>query len=169
MALRKFLTFAVLALSLTAALASSVLAQQTGSTGAQDEQQQQGREGKRVRRGRGHGFGLLRGLRELNLSDAQREQVRAIFTRFAETIRPQREQLQQLREQKRDGNVTADVRERAQALRAQIDEYEKAMRVEILGVLTPEQRTRFEAMEQERKTRRDEMRRRRQSAQPNTK
>lgn len=165
MALRKTLTFSVLALAITLAFGASVFAQQPQTGSADAQKQQQGREGKRRGGPRGPGFGM-RGLRELNLSETQREQARAIFARFAETIRPQREQLMQLREQKREGTATADAEERAKAIRAQIHESEKAMRVELLGILTQEQRARLEEMEQERKARRDEMRKRRQSVQP---
>jgi Spy/CpxP family protein refolding chaperone len=162
MALRKFLTLTLMALGLTLAFSASVFAQQPGDLDSQE--QRQGREGKR-RGGRRGGPGFaMRGLRELNLSDAQRQQVRAILDRFAANIQPQREQLMQLREQKRAGNASAG--ERAKELRAQIHEYEKAMRVEIMGILTQEQRTKMEAMEQERKARRDQMRQRRQSDQP---
>jgi Spy/CpxP family protein refolding chaperone len=101
-------------------------------------------------------------LRELNLTDAQKEQVRAIFDRFAASVRPQREQLMQLREQKKAGNAPADAEERAKALRSQIHDAEKAAHAELLTILTPEQRARLDEMEKERKARRDEMRKRRE-------
>jgi Spy/CpxP family protein refolding chaperone len=163
MALRKTLTFIVLALGLTLAFAASAFAQRPQQDGVAQPQQQREREGRR-RRG-GPGFGL-RGLRELNLSDAQREQARAIFERFAVSMRPQREQLMQLREQRRDGNATADVEARAKELRAQIHESEKAMRAELMSILTQEQRTKLEAVQKERKERRDERRQRRGGYQP---
>ena len=167
MAVKKPFTFAALAVSLMLALGAYAFGQQTQqqprSGGAQ---QQEGREGRGRREGRGGpGFGM-RGLRELNLSDAQREQAHAIFQRFSETIRPQREQLMELRKQSRDGNAPADAEEKAKTLRAQIRESEKAMRTELLGILTPEQRTKLEEIEKEQKARRDEMRQRRESSQP---
>jgi Spy/CpxP family protein refolding chaperone len=169
MALRKTLTFAALALGLTLAFSAHAFAQQPQPQSGDSQQQQQERGGRRrggPRGERGEGFGMLRGLRELNLSEAQQQQARAIFDRFAANIRPQREQLMQLREQSRAGNAAADTEERAKALRAQIHESEKAMRAELLTILTPEQRTQLEQTEKERKARRDEMRQRRESAQP---
>jgi Spy/CpxP family protein refolding chaperone len=167
MALRKTLISAALALGLTLAFSAHAFAQQPQSGDSQ--QQQQEREGRRrggPRGERGAGFGMLRGLRELNLSDGQQQQARAIFERFAANIRPQREQLMQLREQSSAGNTAADTEERAKALRGQIRESEKAMRAELLTILTPEQRTQLEQTEKERKARRDQMRQRRESAQP---
>jgi Spy/CpxP family protein refolding chaperone len=164
MALKKSLTFLALALGLTLAFAASAFAQQPQSGGAAQPQQRE-RDGRRRGGPGGPGF-RLRGLRELNLSDAQREQARAIFERFATSIRPQREQLMQLREQKRAGNAPADAAERAKALRSQIHESEKAMHTELLGILTQEQRAKLQEIQNERKARRDEMRQRRQGDQP---
>jgi Spy/CpxP family protein refolding chaperone len=167
MVVRKSLTFAALAFGLMLAFGAYAFGQQTqqqpGNGGAQ---QREGREGRGRREGRGGaGFGM-RGLRELNLSDAQREQAHAIFERFGASIRPQREQLMELRKQSRDGNAPADAEERAKTLRAQIRESEKAMRTELMGILTPEQRTRLEEIEKEQKARRDQMRQRREGSQP---
>jgi Spy/CpxP family protein refolding chaperone len=168
MVVRKSLTFAALAFGLTLCFGAYAFGQQTQQQQPRNgggAQQQEGREGRGRRGPGGPGFGL-RGLRELNLSDAQREQAHAIFERFATSIRPQREQLMELRKQSRDGNAPADAEERAKTLRAQIRESEKAMRTELMGILTPEQRTRLEEMEKERKARRDQMRQRREGSQP---
>ena len=166
MVVRKPLTFAAFAFSLMLVFSAYAFGQQTQqqprSGGAQ---QQEGREGRGRRGQGGPGFGM-RGLRELNLSDAQREQAHAIFERFSETIRPQREQLMELRKQSRDGNAPADAEEKAKTLRVQIRESEKAMRTELMGILTPEQRAKWEEMEKEQKARRDQMRQRREGSQP---
>ncbi len=166
MAVKKSLTFAALAFGLTLAFGAYAFAQQPQQQPLGGGAQQEGREGRRGRGPGGPGFGMRGPLRELNLSDAQREQAHAIFERFSASIRPQREQLIELRKQSRDGNAPADAEERAKALRAQIGEAEKAMRTELLGILTPEQRTKLEEMEKERKARRDEMRQRREGPRP---
>ena len=167
MALRKTLTFAGMALGLTLALGAPVFAQQPQDG---DSQQQQRERGGRRRGGpRDKAFGMGRALRALNLSEAQQQQVRSIMDRYGAATRPQREQLRQLREQFREGQPTDDVKERAKALRAQLHESGKAMRAEILGVLTQEQRTQLEQMEAERKSRRDAWRQKRQGGgQPET-
>lgn len=164
MALRKNLMGVGLALGLVLICGAAAFAQQPQG---QETQRQQGERGERRRGGpRGEGFGMMRGLRELNLSDAQQQQARAIFERFAANIKPQREQLMQLREQYKDGNAPADAEQKAKALREQIHASEKAMQTELLGILTPEQRTQFEQMQKDRKAKRDEMRKRREGGQP---
>lgn len=165
MSLRKTLMSVGLALGLVIAFGAAAFAQQPQGGDAQ-QQRQQGREGRRRGGPGGEGFGMMRGLRELNLTDAQQQQARAIFDRFNANIKPQREQLMQLREQYKDGNAPADAQERAKALRDQIHESEKAMRTELLGILTPEQRTKLEQVEKERKARREEMRQRKEGGQP---
>jgi len=159
MSLRKKLTGALVALGLTLTFgASAALAQQPQNDSATQQQgAPEGREfGRRKGRGMRRGFGTLRALRELNLTDAQQQQVRAVVDRFVASIEPQREQLKQLREQGRDGvEPSADVQEKARALRQQIHQSEQNMRTEILALLTAEQRTRLEQIEQERKARRE--------------
>ena len=157
-----------LALGLVISFGAAAFAQQPqGGDAQQQQQRQQGREGRRRGGpGGGEGFGMMRGLRELNLSDAQQQQARAIFERFNASTKPQREQLMQLREQFEAGNAPADAQERVKALREQIHESAKAMNAELLGILTPEQRTKFEQMQKERKARRDEMRQRKEGEQP---
>lgn len=162
--LRKTLTFAALALGVTLAFGANAFAQQQG--GDSQQQQQQKREGRRRGGPRGADFGMMRGLRELNLTEAQQQQVRAVFDRFNASIKPQRDQLMALRDQFEAGNAPADAQERVKALRAQIHESSKSMRAEILSILTPEQRTKLEQTEKERKARRDEMRQRREGNQP---
>jgi protein CpxP len=155
-----------LALGLVITFGAAAFAQQPQGGDAQQQQRQQGREGRRRGGPGGEGSGMMRGLRELNLSDAQQQQARAIFDRFNTSTKPQREQLMQLREQFEAGNAPADAQERVKALREQIHESAKAMNTELLGILTPEQRTKFEQMQKERKARRDEMRQRKEGGQP---
>ncbi|HEY0322765.1 MAG TPA: Spy/CpxP family protein refolding chaperone [Pyrinomonadaceae bacterium] len=165
MALRKTLTFGALTLGLTLAFGAHAFAQQQPQSGDSNPQQRE-RGGRRRGGPRGEEFGMMRGLRELNLTEAQQQQVRAVFERFNTNIKPQREQLMALREQFEAGNAPADAQERAKALRAQIHESAKAMNAEIQGILTQEQRAKLEQIKQERKSRRDQMRQRREGAQP---
>lgn len=165
MALRKTLTFAALALGLTLAFGANAFAQQQPQSGDSQQQQKRGERRRGGPRG-GEGFGMMRGLRDLNLTEAQQQQVRAVFERFNASTKAQRDQLMALREQFEAGNAPADAQDRVKALRAQIHESSKAMRAEILSILTPEQRTKLEQTEKERKSRRDEMRQRREGTQP---
>ncbi len=132
------------------------------------EQRAQLEQFKQERRARGHRGGKgMRGerargfMRGLELTEAQRQQMSAIRQRFTETIKPQREALRQLREEQRNNSSGTDNGERAQALRAQIGEASKAMREEMLNVLTPAQRTQIEQQKQEMQNRREQFRQRR--------
>ncbi len=124
----------------------------------------EGREGHERREGREgrEGMGQMRLLRELNLTDAQKQQAHAIMERFAASTKTQREELRQLREQKEQGTLTADAKARAEALRAQLAASNKNMHNELLAILTPDQRAKLEKLEKEHKSeRRENMRERR--------
>jgi Spy/CpxP family protein refolding chaperone len=130
----------------------------------QQEDGQMRREGLRGERGgkRGdrHMAGMMRLLREVNLTDAQDLQVRAALERFAESTKPQREAFRQLHEQgdEQQGAPSAETREQARRLRGELREAMQRTRTEILAILTPEQRTKFEQLEQERKARHEQWR-----------
>ena len=142
------------------------LAQQSTAT-AEDEgsQQQTERMGKRWHR-RGHGMrGGMRMFRELDLSDAQKQQASAIIERYKESTKPQREEMRQLYQQERQsatGTVDTQAQTRAEALRAEMRESYKRMQDELLTLLTPDQRAKWEQLQQERKARHEERRARRQ-------
>jgi len=164
MHLRKFV-FGVLG---TILLGGTVLAQQpqTPSTAPDDAQRQQrmeqrlerhrermksreGREGERMgRRGR---MGRMMG--ELNLSEEQRQQSRAIVQRRLEATKSQREELFRLREKRIAGTFSADDEARAKALHQEIRNSMAGVREEMQSVLTAEQKARLEQLKQERKER----------------
>lgn len=155
-----------------ACLATTAVAQQT-ATGQQDNapesMQREGRRGPRGKGRRDHRMmGMMRGgLRDLNLTEAQQQQARAIFERFGESVRPQREALQQLRTQAEQGASAEDIAGRAKQLRGEIREAMKGARSELVNILTPEQRAKFEQAQQERKARHEERRGRRRAQEEN--
>ena len=104
---------------------------------------------------------MLHVLRQLDLTEAQQQQARAIVENHLAAIKPQREELLKLREQSKEGTNETDVQSRAQALRAQIHESAQNMRSQLLALLTPDQRARLDQMEMEHKARREQMRERR--------
>lgn len=126
------------------------------------------REGRSHERGDRTGFAGFRGLRELNLSDEQRQQQRAIVQRHLESIKAQREELIKLGEKRQEGKLTAEDGARAKALRQEIHNSMLAAHTEIESILTPEQRAKFEQLKTERKARHDEMLKRRQEHLDNT-
>src|SRR6266536_4328603 len=109
-----------------------------------------------------HGGDEFRGMRELNLTEDQRQQQRAIAQRHLETTKSQREELFKLREKRTQGTFTANDELRAKALRQELQSSMQNMHSEIEAILTPEQRTKLEKIRAEQKTRRDEMRKRHQ-------
>jgi protein CpxP len=168
------LTTAGLTLGLAMAFGTLAFAQTTPQprpdSGASQQQQRRGGErgmGKRHgRMGEGRenheGMGALRLMRELELTDAQKQQARAIMERYAASTKTQREEMRGLREQKEQGTLTADAKAKAKAARMQLTESNKNMHNELLAILTPEQRAKFEKIEKERKSeRRENMRERR--------
>lgn len=130
-------------------------------TDAQKQEKREWRKGKRD--GMGKGFrrgGGMRGFRDLNLTDDQKAKIRTIM----ESNRPDqalREEMQTIRQAKRDGTMTAEQQERLKTLRGQFKTKHEAVQQQILAVLTPEQRQQFEAKKAEMKLKREEFRKQR--------
>ncbi len=106
---------------------------------------------RKGRRGSGGGMGHL--LRELNLSDEQRQQSRAFMQRRLESTKAQREELFKLREKRIAGTFTAEDKARARALHQEMRATMEAGRTEMAGILTAEQKARLEELKKERKAR----------------
>jgi len=103
---------------------------------------------------RGPGMGRLP--HELNLSDAQREQSRAIMQRRLEGTKVQREELFKLREKRIAGTFSAEDGARAKALHEEIRASMAGARTEMESVLTAEQKAKLEGLKAERKTRHEQ-------------
>lgn len=118
----------------------------------------EGMEGQRLgRRG-----GMDRMMRELNLSEEQRQQSRAIIQRRLQGTKSQREELFRLREKRIDGTFSAEDEARAKALHQEIRNSMVGVREEMAGVLTAEQKARLEQRQQERKERMEQRKKERQ-------
>jgi Spy/CpxP family protein refolding chaperone len=155
-------------LGLAASLSAPVFAQQPGpSAPGPDTHRDERGDGPHQRGRRGGDMAFMRILRELNLTAAQAAQARTIAENHMAAIKPQREELFKLREQREQGADQADVSARAKELREQIQESTKNMRAQLLAILTAEQRAKFDQMEKEFKARRDEMRERHRDRQEN--
>lgn len=101
-------------------------------------------------------------MRELNLSEEQRQQSRAIVQRRLEATKSQREELFRLREKRIAGTFSAEDEVRAKALHQEIRNSMIGVREEMQGVLTTEQKARFEQLKQERKERMEQRKKERQ-------
>src|SRR2546423_15722814 len=90
------------------------------------------------------GCGMLRGVRQLNLTDQQKQQMRSI--RQAQSTQAQREEMRQLMEKRRAGTLTAQDETRAKELRQQLMQSRQGVRTQMMNVLTAEQKAKLEEM-----------------------
>ena len=154
MLLKRILSASLALLALTAITYAQQ--QQFPAEESQVSTQKETREGRRHgRMGRHRGFAPMR---ELNLTEEQRAQQRAILQRQLGVTKAQREELFKLREKRFAGALTAEDEARIQELRRELRDSMQSIRTEMQGVLTAEQRTRLDELDTERKARRDEMR-----------
>ena len=128
-----------------------------GRRGREGRMDRPGRMGKAGERG-GRGMGR-RALERLNLSDAQRGQLREIEARYGQSFKTQHQELRQLMETRRaGGTLTTEQQQRAQQLRTEARANGERMRAEILALLTTEQRDQLKRMREEGEARRKERR-----------
>ena len=152
---------------LTATLAgglSAVGLAQTATPQDGPEARAERREGRRQLRGmrRQHRRAGLRALQRLNLTDAQRERMRAAAHSLREANKDERAELRELMILRRGGGqLTADQQARARSLTQSLRESRKGLRQEMLGALTDEQRTQLEQWKKERRERREQLRQQR--------
>lgn len=163
---RVSLVAGLLALLSMAAFAQTRAPQQGGT----DAEGRRGRvdEERRMRGGRhgeaGGGGGRRggmerRALRRLNLSEAQRGQLREIEARYGQGFKGQHHELRQLIELRRSGaTLTPEQEQRAQQLRTEARGNAERLHAEILGILTPEQRDQLRRMREEGEARRRQRR-----------
>lgn len=108
--------------------------------------------------GMGRHGGMGRLVRELNLTEQQLQQRRAIMERRLESTKVQREELFRLGEKRTAGAFTADDEARAKALHQELRSSMESVRSEMDAVLTSEQKAKLEQLENERKQEREQRR-----------
>ncbi len=164
--------FAVVAFSITFASAQDTNTnQENDSTQKQEMREGRGgrgfgrRGGDKGMRGGRHGGDkmMLRALGQLNLSDAQKQQIRGISETYKTSTQTQREELRSLGMKKRDGIITADEQTRFKEIRTQLKTSGEQMHNSVLAVLTAEKRAQLEQMKEEMKKRKMERRQNRQN------
>ncbi|HLL17054.1 MAG TPA: Spy/CpxP family protein refolding chaperone [Pyrinomonadaceae bacterium] len=151
---------------LTALLSIAAFAQTPAPQNDGDGEGRGGRMGERrvgrgERRGEGGGRGMMerRALGRLNLSDAQRNRIREIEARYAESLHAEHLEIRRLIELRQQGvTLTPEQRERVQELRGQLRDSAEKMHNEFLALLTPEQRDQLKRMREEGKERRRQRR-----------
>ena len=148
---------------LTAALGAAVVIGMAGVAGAQspvrpDSARWNGRHGQMQAGGR-EGQGKF--MKELNLTDAQKTRIKAIHTKYEPQFKALRDQstaqFGPMRQNRQKGDTTAATRARFQQAREQFGQRSMAIRgqenTEIRGILTADQRTKWDAAQAQRKQR----------------
>ena len=121
-----------------------------------------GRGGKHGRHGGELG---ARFAEKLNLTDAQKEQIRAFTQSFRQDnqafFEAHRDTMKQLREAKQAGDQARvdALKPTLQSQRTELKQRREALKQQILAILTPEQRAQYEALKAERGERRKRNRR----------
>jgi Spy/CpxP family protein refolding chaperone len=158
MSSRKLWSRVLLTAGLALAFTGGAVAQQTPPGGDQQEGQSgagdRGPRGRREGGPRNGGPGMMRVFEELNLSDTQKQQVAEIRKSSDETLRPKREELRRLQSQSESGPLSAEDQAKRDQLRADLKAGQQKTHDAIVAVLTPEQRTKLEQLEQQRKANR---------------
>ncbi|HVQ38543.1 MAG TPA: Spy/CpxP family protein refolding chaperone [Pyrinomonadaceae bacterium] len=119
------------------------------------------RHSGRERMGR-RGPGLRDAIRGVDLTEAQRAQIRSITQRRLEATKSQRDELSKLREKRIAGTFSAEDGARAKALHEEIRTAMEGVRAETAAVLTSEQKARIEQRQKERKANREQRMKERQ-------
>ena len=161
MSLRNKLMGAAITAALVSMLGVNALAQEPqGPTPDRNRPDRVGRRGGMEGRDklRGREMGKRRFLRELDLTDAQRAQIRAAAERNREATKTQRQELRQLAEKRRSGTLTTAEEARIRALRDAIRTSMQNNHANLLGILTPEQKTKLEQIKNQRQERHKELR-----------
>ncbi len=107
------------------------------------------------------GGGIMRGFKQLNLTEAQKQQIHSIL----EANKPDKssfEAIRPLMEAKRNGTLTEEQKQQLESFRAQQKQKHDLVRQQVLGVLTTEQVAQLEKMKEEMKQKREERKQMRQ-------
>jgi Spy/CpxP family protein refolding chaperone len=156
MFLGKKFTIAGLMLGLAGGAA---VAQQTGAANpATGAQQPRPALQRRMMRRRAR-MGMFRGLRQLDLTDQQKQQARSIMQTNFQNTQAQRQELRQLMQQRRAGTLDANGTARAQELRKQLMESRKSTHAQLTALLTAEQKAKLEELKKMRRANHQRLRR----------
>ena len=99
-------------------------------------------------------------LRQLNLTDAQKQQAQALRRETFAGNRAVRDELTQLLEKRRQGTLTEADQTRARELRQQLQQSRQNTREQVARLLTEEQRTKLQEIRKNRRENRERFRQR---------
>src|SRR5690606_36209647 len=121
-------------------------------------------DGHRKMRG-GHDRMMMRELRGIKHSDAQKEQIRIIH----ETYKPSQQEMDEKRmlmKAKHDGTLTEDQKTRIESIRAAQKHRMDTVHTQVMGIHTPDQKAEIDKRKADREKRRAERRERMQNRAP---
>ncbi len=157
------LAFAVTAFAVVGLAQDAAKTQEDNTQKLEKHRDGSGRHGKRGGHGRHGGMrGGMFGLRGIELTDAQKEQMRAIHAANKPTEAQMAEFKAMKEARKNGGEITEAQRAEMKARREQMRAKHESVRAQVLAILTPEQRTQYETNKVEMEKRREEHRQNRQ-------
>jgi Spy/CpxP family protein refolding chaperone len=152
------------ALVLTSFALATAQERPSGTTATPGIQRGQKRGMGRQMKGQRGRRGGLRAMRQLNLTDAQKQQAQSIFRANMESNKAVRDELRQLMQTRRQGGTLTEADQaRARELRQQLHESRKNARTQLSGLLTEEQRNQLQEMRKNRREKRERFGRRGQA------
>ncbi len=123
-----------------------------------------GRRFGKEKHGRGGDRMMMREFNRLNLTDAQKTQIKSLTETNRAANQGTHQELRDLGMKKRNGSITADEQARFETLKAQTKASAEQTHNTILALLTAEQHAQLNQMKAERKQKMQERRQNRQSA-----
>jgi Spy/CpxP family protein refolding chaperone len=159
-------TLAGLVIALASFGMSAFAQQSPAPNSTPNAQQRDGRMQRRRMMRRHERMRMFGALRQLNLSDAQKQQAQSLIRASRESTKTQRQELAQLRRKFRDGTLTDDEKAKAKELRQQLRASRERTRTQLASVLTPEQKTKLDEMIKNRRENRGRSGRRGQMNKP---
>lgn len=163
-AIAAFTTFAS-AQNTTTQTQNSVKKQQKSERG-NFERREGGRRFGKEKHGRG-GDRMMHGLNRLNLTDAQKTQIKSLMEANRAANQGTHQELRGLMMKKRDGSITADEQARFETLKAQAKASAEQTHNTIMALLTAEQHAQLNQMKAERKQKMEERRQKMQERRQN--
>jgi Spy/CpxP family protein refolding chaperone len=145
--------------------AVAVSAQDAATPASSDKKMERSHNGRGMRGDRM----MMRELRGITLSDGQKQQVKTIM----ETSKPNQASMDEMRTimtARRDGTITAEQKARLETLRTEMKQKQDFIHLQIMSILTPEQKQQIETRKAEREKRmaeRREMKKQQKMEKPN--
>lgn len=142
--------------------------QQRPQINREKRMEKNGMRGEKGMRGHRTGKGMMRGLHRLDLTDAQKTQIRGVMESNRTVNEPLYQELRSIIQKKRDGGTLTETdKSRLKSIKTQLKTSGDQTEQTILALLTADQLAKFNQMTIERKERMKERKERRQERRQN--